>query len=63
MRPIEMTEFLTLRAPYGAGALLNARAEAEGISRSELVRRALAAYLTQPQSREDQAAPPAETVC
>jgi hypothetical protein len=54
MRPTEMTEFLTLRAPYGAGALLNARAEAEGVSRSELVRRALAAYLAQPQSRVDQ---------
>jgi hypothetical protein len=55
MRPTEMTEFLTLRAPYGAAALLNARAEAEGITRSELVRRALAAYLAQPESREDQA--------
>jgi len=54
MRPIDMTEFLTLRAPHGAGALLTARAEAEGITRSELLRRAVAAYLAQPQSRVDQ---------
>lgn len=57
----EMTEFLTLRAPYGSGALLNARAEAERISRSELVRRALFAYLDGPMPIPPGAATTAET--
>ena len=45
MRPVEMPEALTLRAPHGVCEALSAKAKAAGISRSELVRRAVAAYL------------------
>lgn len=45
MRDREMVEFITARLPYGAAALMADKAKEMEISRSELLRRAVVAYL------------------
>ena len=45
MRDKELTDWISVRLPYGAAGLMNDVAAAEGVTRSELLRRAVAAYL------------------
>lgn len=47
LRDKEMTEWVSLRVPYGATGLMNDIADRMKISRSELMRRALAAFLVE----------------
>lgn len=47
MRDREMTEWTSVRLPYGAVGLMADVAAQLGITRSELMRRAVAAYLEQ----------------
>lgn len=45
MRDREMVDFVTARLPYGAAALMSDKAKEMEISRSELLRRAVEAYI------------------
>ena len=45
MRDREMTDWISVRLPCGAADLMNDVAAKMGVTRSELMRRAVAAYL------------------